>query len=644
MKQCKRWVNTPSPIYFAAIRFIAAWVIMLLLQVLFFLCNARLFPLRELNVFEIVIGNLMFTLATTTILLAPFVVLNTLPIRNLIHKKWYRALSETLYVAPILFAVISGCCNAPYYQFTYKRLSAQIFTYLTNSGDFGSLLPHFIVDYWEAFIGIIVLTTFLALVCLNVCFDKKRYISIYIRDSKSHKKVFSRTVAFILILFLMHITSHGGLKTKLINTSDVGRFCEISNSAILVPDALNILYTATHADIPDNLNEVNINNNLFDPIFVSAATKCTDTCDTNEKPNIVLIILESFSQEYMGCYNSHSNKSYTPFLDSLAKHAVLFDGRANGKQSIEGIPAILSSIPSWIETPYLNSSYYSTTHRSLPLILNENGYNTAFYHGGENGIMNFDKYCKDIGIQHYYGEDEYYMAGGSTDDFDGTWGIYDYPYLQYFANQLKNSPRPFFNTIYTLSSHHPYSLPDSVKKHYTEGRHPLLKCIKYTDNALREFFKSIENEPWYKNTLFIITADHSGSNISKDYIIEDGLYRIPMILYHPNNNQARFDNRIFQQTDIMPTVIDYLNIKDSSICFGTSIFQNPDHRWTITYGSGFHTFTTTKGHLYINNEYEQYRPIHQSVNRANDSMYMSQQGRTIISQYRKHLATNNQNQ
>lgn len=637
MRKRSHWKDTSSPILFVAIRYAAAWTIILLTQFIFYLCNTKLFPTYETNVIDLLKGILVYSIATTSILLTPFVIVTTLPIKSLLTKKWYRIISEATYIIPILFAIIVGCCNAPYYQFTYRRLSSQIFTYLTNCGDYGSLLPHFITDYWEAIIGTISLTLILILICLKIRFNNTQYEIIHIKNCKSWQRNGFRYIVFALAIGVLYITTHGGARNRLIDTSDIGRYCDISNSSLVMPDALNIINTLFDNDIEDNLTAASAETNEFDPMFVSRPYKNSIKGDSLKSPNVVLLILESFSQEYMGCYNHGAERNYTPFLDSLASHATIFQGEANGKQSIEGIPAILSSMPTLMETPYINSKYYKQAPRSFPQILNNHGYHTAFYHGGENGIMNFDKFCLDIGFSHYYGENEYYEECGSHNDHDGTWGIYDQPYLQYFASQLSNTPQPFFCCSYTLSSHHPYSIPDSIKQKYREGKHPILKCVKYTDNAIRQFFEAVKNEPWFNNTLFIITSDHSGPNISKNYIMANGLYKIPIIFYHPGDTTIQKYDRIVQQTDIMPTIVDYLGIRDSAICFGTSLYQNPDQGWSIRYANGVYTLNTKEGTLLFNSNDEQYIPSTGTDRNRTDSTKMSQQGRLIIKQYNNHL-------
>jgi uncharacterized sulfatase len=324
--------------------------------------------------------------------------------------------------------------------------------------------------------------------------------------------------------------------------------------------------------------------------------------------NIVIIVLESFSQEYMGCYNNGIMPSFTPFLDSLAQHSIVYQGRANGKKSIEGIPAIFASLPTLMPFPITMSDYADDSLRALPGILRDNGFHTAFFHGSYNGVMSFDKLCARMGFSEYYGQNEYMADRHSkSSDYDGVWGIFDEHFLQFMARRLNTFPQPFFAGVFTLSSHHPYTMQPERKGQFPEGPHPLCQVVSYSDNALRLFFDAARKTDWYKNTTFIITADHSGQGLSREYNDYNGWYRIPMIIYRPMYEEVlskeygpeyschKVYPRLMQQTDIMPTLLDYLGIDANTVCFGTSAFRNPDYGWQISYGNSYYQLETPDG-------------------------------------------------
>lgn len=289
------------------------------------------------------------------------------------------------------------------------------------------------------------------------------------------------------------------------------------------------------------------------------------------KQNVVLIILESFNLDYMGSVNSQ--EGYTPFLDELSKKGILFTNNfANARRSIDGVAATLGGIPSVKDLPYILSEDAKAPFTGLGSILAEHGYSSAFYHGARNGTMKFDVMMKKFGIQNYLGLTEY----PHPEDHDGVWGISDHKYLSYTADQISKMKEPFFATTFTLSSHHPFKVPDEFSGKFSKGTLDIHESIGYADYSLREFFAKVEKMPWYNNTLFILTADHTyKSNVSENqsYI---GRYRTPLILFHPQMDFSGLDkSKLTQQTDVVPTILDFLQVDAPAdqICMGKSVFK-----------------------------------------------------------------------
>ena len=176
-----------------------------------------------------------------------------------------------------------------------------------------------------------------------------------------------------------------------------------------------------------------------------------------DKKNVVVIILESMSTEYYGFYNKYQKdySGYTPFLDSLIDHSYTsYNSFGNGTKSIDAIPAILASIPA-TKFHFSLSKYCTNKIDGIGSILNNEGYQTSFFHGAPNGSMGFESMNKLLGIKNYYGMDNY----KNNSDFDGVWGIWDDKFFNYFADELNNMKEPFFSSIFSTSSHHPYKIP-----------------------------------------------------------------------------------------------------------------------------------------------------------------------------------------
>ncbi|OGX88261.1 hypothetical protein BEN47_09255 [Hymenobacter lapidarius] len=299
---------------------------------------------------------------------------------------------------------------------------------------------------------------------------------------------------------------------------------------------------------------------------------------TGLRPNVVLLLLESFGSEYTGVENG-GRGGYTPFFDSLATapgSLLMRENYANGRRSIEALPAVLSGLPSLMDSPFITSSFQTAELHGLGEMLGHQGYATAMYHAGTNGTMGFDMFAGIAGMQHYYGLSQY-PGGASSPDYDGHWGIFDEPYLQYFSRQLNTTKEPFFATLFTLSAHDPFTLPAQYQGRLPAGTQPIHPTIAYTDAALRHFFRTASQAPWYRNTLFVLTADHTSQTDRAGYDNPVGYHKTPLLLLQPGHAlPATNPHRITQHADVPATVLDVLGLRQEQqllLPFGSSIFD-----------------------------------------------------------------------
>lgn len=310
------------------------------------------------------------------------------------------------------------------------------------------------------------------------------------------------------------------------------------------------------------------------------------------KQNVVIIILESFSWEYTSL-NKASDKSYTPFLDSLMKKSLVFkNAMASGRRSSEGVAAILSGIPALMEEPFITSEFSTNQFEGLGHVFKRAGYDTSFYHGGENGTMHFDAFSAKAGFEKYFGSKEY----PRPQDFDGIWGIWDRPYLQYFAQAFDQKTKPFLSVVFTLSSHQPYQIPTGEPFSELQTPHPILNAVAYTDSALQDFFRSIEKKDWYTNTLFVLVADHTGPEVSTDLDDKLAAYRIPLLFFHPQIQTWPHEietEALVQHIDIPASLYDLLAVKGTTTSLSRSVFR-PGPRTFTAYVPGLYIHTDGK--------------------------------------------------
>ncbi|MDE6716893.1 MAG: LTA synthase family protein [Muribaculaceae bacterium] len=329
---------------------------------------------------------------------------------------------------------------------------------------------------------------------------------------------------------------------------------------------------------------------LYSPEHKASGTLITDSL-TGRPKNVVVFILESFGREYIGSLNKdilgEGYKGYAPFLDSLVSVSATWDMMLdNGRKSIEGIPSVLAGIPSFVK-PFVLTSGAMNELRGLPRVLGDAGYYTAFFHGARIGSMGFDGIARSIGFSNYFGREDY---ESETDEkpgeyFDGYWGIWDGPFLQYYARKLSEFPEPFMGAVFTLSSHHPFHVPKEYDGKFPKGTAPIHQTIGYTDNALREFFATAKLQKWYDNTIFVITNDHTNERCFDEYRSTISTFYGPVIIFDPSGRLPRGRQPgIAQQTDIMPTVLGLTGATQDYVAFGKDLFHTPpEESWAVNY-------------------------------------------------------------
>ena len=500
---------------------------------------------------------------------------------NLRLKKWYQKLVGIVFLIVNIPFIILNNIDIEFFQYNQKRITSDFIDLLFFGNDTIQILPSYLLTYWP----ILLLTLFQVYILVkNSNFKLKSVISNF--------KSFSNSLLIFLISVLFFIIgARGGLQLKPINTINAG---ELSNP-IFSNLILNSPFTFLHSFKSEKLFSYNyfsdeeLNNTIsLNRNYISEKEK---------KYNVVVIIMESLSKEFVGFHNNHN---LTPFLDSLMNHSLVFtNAYSNGLRSIEALPAITASIPTLSNTPFISSVYAQNKFNSLPSILSKKGYSTSFFHGGTRGTMGFYGFARKAGFQKYFGLEEY----DNKADYDGTWGIYDEPFFNYFADKIKAETKPFFTTFFSLSAHPPYNIPNKYDTIFKEGDLEIHKLISYSDYSLKVFFENIKDEDWFDNTLFVITADHTSPKSSDEfYKNKIGRYSIPMFFYTPNGELKGVNDVVTQHIDIMPSILDYLGYDMPFVSFGESVFRKKS--WAIHYNNNRYCLITKNG--YLNNREEKY--------------------------------------
>jgi len=317
-----------------------------------------------------------------------------------------------------------------------------------------------------------------------------------------------------------------------------------------------------------------------------------------ENKNVVILIVESFGREYIGALNKEleggNYKGYTPYVDKLIEQSATYKySYCNGRKSIDGMPSVLCGIPMFIE-PFVLSPQSMNTYTGLAGILGKEGYNTAFFHGANRGSMGFLAFAKKTGFKEYYGREDYAADPrfGGDADFDGHWGIWDEPFLQYYCTKMNEMKQPFMTTVFTVSSHTPYIIPEKYKDVYPEEGLIMHKCIRYTDMAIGKFFESARKQPWFKNTIFVLTSDHTNLSDHAQYQTDIGGFCSPIIIYDPSGKiEPGMRDGIAQQIDILPTVLSILGYDKPFLSFGCDLMSTPmEETYAVNYLNGIYQY------------------------------------------------------
>lgn len=565
---------------YAAIVLRVSWALFLLwlTRFVFFIFNYSNFHTLQLTDWgPILWGGLRFDIAAICYINSLYILLQAFPLRIRYHQQFQR-FARGLFISTNGLALFVNCVDMVYFPFTLRRTTASVVREFANEDNLGTILTTAAWHYWY-FLPVFLL--FLWLLVLG-------YNRIAVRPPMLFRPTFfyAGSVGMLLVFpFLMvgGIRGDWRYSTRPITMSNAGQYVKNPGDIPLVLNTPFCMLRTIRQQFykEDQFYTDKEVETIYSPLLP------LNPSQPFKAENVVILVLESFGRESIGFYNRGLNngtyKGYTPFLDSLLSKSYVFEnGFAAGRKSIDALPAVLAGIPSG-ELPFVLTPYVSNPIKSLPQVLKEKGYHTSFFHGAPNGSMGFKALVNLLGVENYYGKDEY----DNDQDFDGTWGIWDEPFLQFFASRLDSFPEPFQSTLFTVSSHEPFEVPVQYRNVFPKGEHPIREVTGYTDYALKRFFEQISSKPWFRRTLFVITADHASISNHPTYQTAWGNMAIPIFFYHPSDSLQAFVPGNIQQTDIMPSVLGYLGFKGSLLSFGKNVFADKSENWVVNYYGGF---------------------------------------------------------
>jgi phosphoglycerol transferase MdoB-like AlkP superfamily enzyme len=533
-------------------------------------------------------GALAFDTAAIMVTNIPYIVLMLLPLHLKENKGWHQ-LCRMVFVLVNSVALAVNLTDAAYFPYTMRRTTTTVFNEFSHEQNLGSIFLTESLHHWYFFLLAAIITYGLwrLYVQPRLDFQKLSWWRYALTCTASLAAMAPFVVAGI----------RGGFATAVrpITISNANQYVGSPTDAAFVLNTPFSLYRTIGKDVftvPEYYTSEAEMEEVFSPIHYPQHTQ------PFTKKNVVVLIIESFGREYIGALNKSLEnghyQGYTPFVDSLIAKSITFRySFCNGRKSIDGMPSILSSIPMFVE-PFILTPASMNQVTGIAGILGREGYQTAFFHGAQRGSMGFMAFARSTGFQEYYGREDYNSDSrfGGDRDFDGTWAIWDEPFLQYHAAKLSEMKEPFMTALFSASSHHPYRIPDEYKDIYPEEGIIIHKCIRYTDMALRKFFEQASKQPWYKNTIFVLTSDHTNLSDHAYYQTDIGGFCSPIIIYEPGSDrQPQIQEKIAQQIDILPTVMGMLHYDKPYFAFGIDLLNTKaEDTWAVNYLNGIYQY------------------------------------------------------
>ena len=564
-----------------AYRIMLIYFFYFLARLLFYFYNKNLIQIDGIgDIASMCFYGLAFDTAAILYLNVLFIVFSILPLQ-INHTKKYQSFLFYLYFIPNLLGYATNFIDFIYYRFNFGRSTIAALDSLKNESNKTILLVNFLMNYWHVFVLFVLVSFF--------------WVYLYKKVSISEVQLHSRKVYFgsSLISFLLTSTLIiGGIRgdfkksTRPINMIDASRNVKNSSQADVV---LNTPFALIRTMFSNNFKKVNFVNSTIIDSLVQPIKQYKN--NPKSKPNVVIFILESNAKEYFGSFNKDikipNYKGYTPFVDSLAQHSMIYtNAYANGYKSIHAMSSVLAGIPSFKDA-FTSSPYPKQKTESLVSTLKSEGYTTSFFHGAPNGSMGFLGYANILGFDHYYGKNEY----NNDADFDGVWGIWDEPFFQYFNTTISKEKQPFMATLFSVSSHEPYQVPDKYKGKFPKGDVNIHQCIGYTDYALKQFFASAKKQSWFNNTIFVFVGDHGNTIFYDEYKKEMNKNAVAMMIYKPNSDLVGESKEYAQQIDLYPTILDLMGYNKPFRSWGRSLIGDKKIQpFVIRYSSNLYQF------------------------------------------------------
>ena len=538
--------------------------------------------------------GLRFDLSAVAYFDALFILLRILPFGFTTRRGYVIATDIVWYITNFVMIAVS-IADIPFFRFTGARMRMASIDTITTDPQIAGIVFSYAGQYWWAF-----LLAALFFAAMVWCYRRVTVAPKTFRAFRSKLRVTVRVILFLLLGGLTFLAMRG--------RAGAGKPLAIPDAMFYVKSTpqINVVLNTPYT-ILRSLDRIHSNSEprytFFTDEELSSLRTSVHRGDSTSRPldkNVVIVLIESGGSNFIDSLNMVEGDSamhLMPFLDSLVPQSLtVLHNISAGRTSCGGATAVLGGFPSFDPVYYMLSPNNTNTLDTPASLLGRYGWHSAFFYGCNHGSFNIDQMAAAAGFKDVYSREEY----GYDKDFDGIWGIFDVPMAHYVVSRINDMPQPFIASWFTVSAHGPFTLPDDYD---TSGfRHPEVspeRGLEYTDRALAAFFADASKQPWYDNTIFVITGDH-GNRDFKGTIYDTPWihHHIPLIIYTPDGSIAPgcVTDRVMSQFDIAPTLLSLMRYPDDYVAVGTDLFDDSRPHYGIDrFADRYYVYSTEYG-------------------------------------------------
>ena len=576
-----------SPLIALLCNLLTVFVLFTITRLVFIWCNSNLYAehLDFAYTMQLLFAGLRFDCTAILYLNCWMILAFLLPLHVKENSKRYYGVVRILFTVINFIGLSANLCDCAYFPFTGRRTTWNVLQeFGGEGGNIITIILNECLPYWYLFI-------FALIFALLLWFLFRAPGKHSFRGSLDIIPYYLKQLAFLVVAVLLTIAGMRGGFTTAVRPITISNANQYVNNAIDAGIVLNTPFSIMRTIGKKPFVEPKYMTEEEALRLYSPVHNPKDSVEFKNY-NVVVLILESFGKQAMA-------RGYMPFLESLAAKGLSFNySYSTGRKSIDGMPSVLSSIPSFVEPFFLTPASLNDLSGIAGELSRNKGYESAFFHGAQNGSMGFQAFANATGFQKYYGRTEYNQDSRyhGDDDFDGTWAIWDEEFLQFFCDKMSEMKQPFVTSVFTASSHPPFAIPERYKEKFPATEVPIFGSIRYSDNALRLFFEKAEKQPWFNNTIFVLTADHTSESVDPEYMSDLGRYKVPIVFYAPCMPLYvhGFDTKhVMSQADIMPTLLGMMGYDKPYVAFGQDAFaQQPEDKFVVNYitGNGYYQY------------------------------------------------------